>query len=224
MRKLTVAIILGSSFLLTACPLMTRTDVKEAEQKKQMQDQVITLQRTAADSNSRFAEVDNDLRNIIGKVEVLENRIGQTSNDREKSDQSLKLEITELSKRVLILQEEISRLDGQVSSLQSELATVKAGAADSKKESSSVKKNAYDEGEDHFEKKDWKKAILSYQKFRDSNSKNKKFADATYKIGVCFQELGMKDEAKTFYDEVIEKFPNSGEAKRARTRLKSLKK
>jgi TolA-binding protein len=35
--------------------------------------------------------------------------------------------------------------------------------------------------------------------------------------------LGMKDEAKTFYDEVIGKYPNSSDAKKARTRLKSLK-
>jgi TolA-binding protein len=47
---------------------------------------------------------------------------------------------------------------------------------------------------------------------------------ATYKIGVCFQELGMIEEAKAFYDEVIAKYPKSNEAAKATSRLKAMSK
>ena len=87
-----------------------------------------------------------------------------------------------------------------------------------------TKKDTYDIAKEFFEKKDWKQAILNFQKYRDDNPKGVKLADATYKIGVSFQELGMKDEAKTFYDEVQVKYPKSEEARRAKIRLKGLKK
>ncbi|MEZ4872462.1 MAG: tetratricopeptide repeat protein [Bdellovibrionales bacterium] len=48
--------------------------------------------------------------------------------------------------------------------------------------------------------------------------------EATLKIGECFQELGMASEAKVFFDEVIEKSPDSKEAKKARIRLQALSK
>ena len=43
-------------FCLSACPL-TRTDVQEAEQKKQIQDNMLSLQKTTADSGNRFSEI-----------------------------------------------------------------------------------------------------------------------------------------------------------------------
>ena len=60
---------------------------------------------------------------------------------------------------------------------------------------------------------------MAYQKFRDQNPKNKKFAKATLKIGLAFNELGLKDEAKTFLEEVVAKFPQSEEAKQAKSKL-----
>ena len=54
------------------------------------------------------------------------------------------------------------------------------------------------------------------------NPKGKRYADATYKIGMSFQELKLKDDAKAFYQEVIQKFPKSSEAKKAEVRLKKL--
>ena len=107
--------------------------------------------------------------------------------------------------------------------MSAELQALKSAAVENNS-SSSPRKDAFEIGEDFFEKKEWRRAILSYQKYRDANPKSKKFSDATYKIGVSFQELGLRDEARTFYDEVVAKFPQSAEAKKARTRLKSLKK
>lgn len=77
-------------------------------------------------------------------------------------------------------------------------------------------------GDDAFAAKDWKGAVVIYQKYRDKYPKGKKFVEATYKIGICFKELKLKSEAKTFFDEVIEKFPSSPEAKKAKSQLKSL--
>lgn len=227
MKKIfpTSMILLGLS--LTACQsgLMTRGDIKEVENKKQVQDSVVNLQKTTADANNRFAEIESDLRNMNGRVEVVENKINQVSADKERSKGVADQSLQEQAHKTQILQDEVSRLQEQVSSLSAELTAMRSAmSSDSSSAGSAAKKDSFEIGEELFSKKDWKKAILSYQKYRDTNPKGKKFPEATYKMGVCFQELGLKDEARTFYDEVIAKFPQSGDAKKARTRLKSIKK
>ena len=214
--------------VLTGCEtLVTRSELRETDQKKQFQEQVSTLQKSNADVNSRFSDIEQDLRGLNGRVEVVETKLNQNTQEAIKAKALTEQSNQEQSKKVQILQEEVSKLNEQVVALTAELGAVKTvgeTADKAEKPGKSGKKDHLEMAEEYFSKKEWKKAIVSYQKFRDANSKSKKFADVTYKIGVCFQELGLKEEAKTFFDEVIAKYPGSAEAKRAKTRLKSLKK
>lgn len=202
--------------------LMTRGDLRETDQKKQFQDQVSNLQKNNADVGSRFADIEQDLRGLNGRVEVAESRINQNNQEANKTKALNEQSNQEHAKKLQILQEEISRLNEQVAALTAEMNAIKTAGNESNDKIS--KKDHLEIAEEYFSKKDWKKAIVSFQKFRDANPKSKKFADVTYKIGICFQELGLKEEAKTFFDEVIAKFPNSAEAKKAKAHLKTLKK
>lgn len=226
MKNVKIAALLAFVFGLTGCEtLMTRGQVREQEQKKQIHEQVVTLQRTTADVNNRFNSIEEDLRSLNGRVESLEVRSNQSGQERERLKAAAEQGSQENSKKIQILQEEMIRMQEQVGALTAELNAMKTAAASAASANSAAsKKDSYETAEELFDQKEWRKAILNYQRFRDANPKHKKFSDATYKIGVCFQELGMKDEARTFYDEVVSKFPNSAEAKKAKTRLKSLKK
>ena len=75
-------------------------------------------------------------------------------------------------------------------------------------------------GEAYYALKDYKKAIADYSKFQEKYTTSPKNGVALYKIGLSFEALGMKEEAKTFYQELIDKFPKSAEAKAARKRAK----
>jgi TolA-binding protein len=44
--------------------------------------------------------------------------------------------------------------------------------------------------------------------------------EALYKIGVSFEALGSKDDAKGFYQLLIDKFPKSSQAKKVKSKLK----
>ena len=103
-------------------------------------------------------------------------------------------------------------------------AAMQAGASTNSGSGKNSEKNPFDLGDSRFEQKAWREAIFAYEDYRKSYPKGKNFGAATYKIGVCFQELGMLDDAKPFYDEVISKFPQSKEADRARSRLKAMSK
>ncbi len=215
--------------LATGC-LQTRNDVRSNEQKKVMQQQVVNMQRTNADATSRFADVEQTVRDLNGRLEVMENKVGQDSAASGESVRSLQTKNAELGERVNSLQEALTLMEKQVFALSAEVNSMKSQqAADAKaaqdaaaQASKRAAQNPYELGEEHFGKKEWKQAILSYQKYRDQNPKGAKFADATYKIGVSFQELGLKDEARTFYEEVTKKFPKSDEARRGKIRLKGL--
>lgn len=223
-------------FVLPGC-LKTRSDMRENEQRQVLANTVTTLQKDTADSSARFYEVNEALREVRGRIDSVEYKL---SNQNQQSGRDAKViadQSAETSRRVALLQESITRMEEQIQSMgaeilaqKAEIAALRAGGATAtagrgKSESSlGTRRDSYQTALEHFDKKDWKKAILGLQEYREKNPKGKKIPDATYRMGVCFQELGMKDEAKTFYDEVVAKFPSSNEAKKAKIRLKSLKK
>lgn len=228
-RSFIVRLLAYGLFTLTfsSC-LRTRTEVKDTEQKQVMQQQVVNLQRTNADTNSRLSDIDEQLRDLSGKIDRVENKVAKVNPDNEKSIKSLIDMQSENTKKIALLQEEVSKQEGLIQSLNNEIQNLKTIAANSlnseKSQPEAVKKNSFQSAEELFKQSEWKKAIIQYQKYRDENPKGKHLAESTYKMAVCFQELGMKDEAKAFYDEVNTKFPGTPESKKAKTRLKSLKK
>lgn len=218
-------VLLMTSIFLTGC-LKTRNEVRESEQRQVMQQQVVSMQKTNADSTSRVSDLEEQVRELTGRVDVVENRLGQSSSGVENALKSSQEQSKDLNQKVMILQEALLKMEKEIFAQNAEINALKAqkAAAQAEAAAKSIKKDHYEVAQKSFEDKEWKQAILSYQKYRDENPKGSKFADATYKIGVSFQELGMKDEAKTFYDEVATKFPKSEEARRAKIRLKGLKK
>lgn len=74
--------------------------------------------------------------------------------------------------------------------------------------------------ESYYELKEYKKAIVDYSKFPEKFTRSKRMPAALLKIGRSFDALGMKEDAKGFYAELVEKFPKSSEAKKAKSKLK----
>lgn len=231
-------ILLGSVVLLTGC-LKTVNDIKSdggdieerkqtpAQQRSEKVKEVVIKEPPKAATAARLEEFDEQFRNINGRMDALENHLSQNTA----AAQSEKASVTEMAKytdkKFSAYEEELKNLEAKVTALTAEVETLKAQAAAPKAEAAPAptaaggKKTPYDEGEELFGAKKWKEAIVAYQKYRDQYPKGKMYADSTYKIGVCFQELKMKDESKAFFEEVTSKFPNSKEAKKAAFRLKN---
>jgi TolA-binding protein len=70
--------------------------------------------------------------------------------------------------------------------------------------------------------KAFKQAILSYQRVLES-PRSEKADGALLKIGLSFEQLGFADEARVFYEELLEKHAKSPLVNDARKRLASLK-
>jgi TolA-binding protein len=224
----TVALTMSVALMTTGC-LQTRSNLKEQEEKQVLRKQVVNLQQSTADVSSKFNEVDEDLRKTNGRIEALDARMTQIKDRAEKNDFSLESKFKEQDTKFQAFREELQKMQAELLEVKASNAALQAafqagGAPSSSGSSKNSDKNPFELGDTRFEQKAWREAIFAYEDYRKSYPKGKNFGAATYKIGVCFQELGMLDDAKPFYDEVISKFPKSKEADRARSRLKAMSK
>lgn len=76
-------------------------------------------------------------------------------------------------------------------------------------------------GESHFALKEFDKAIVAYDEVR-RYPQTDKVAAALLRQGFAFAELGEKLNARLVLQELVEKYPQSAEAPRAKHRLKAL--
>ena len=243
-----------SVFILVSSCLKTRADLGEDEQsqvygKKNADNQMASAKnsqlsakpqpQTAVSSDER----DELIRAFNGRIESLENQISNLQKEKEKSSS---VNSTEAQKNQA-LQETLTKMEAQLQKLEAEAAAQKASATvisnhtvtgsdangvkpsaskndKTKKESAASHANDYEIAQGHFAKKEWKKAILSYQKHIESTPKSMNTADSKYKIGVCFQELGMKEEAMAFFEEVVANYGKTESGKKSKIRLAKLKK
>jgi tol-pal system protein YbgF len=78
-------------------------------------------------------------------------------------------------------------------------------------------------GEIYYQKKDFEKAILEYEKAITKYPKMSKVPAALFKQARAFLELGDKKNARNLLRQVIERFPRSKEAEMAKKKLKTIK-
>jgi len=66
-------LMLSTTFALTGC-LMTREEIADEEQRKAVQQQVSSLQKNTAETQNHYSEVSDEIRELRGRVETVENR------------------------------------------------------------------------------------------------------------------------------------------------------
>lgn len=235
------------TFVFSSC-LMTRSEVGEGEQsqiysKKNANNQNASaadsqLNQKPGGTTATVDERDDLIRALNGRVENLENQISAAHN--EKSSAS-----AQDAQKIALLQEALIKMEAQIKTLEAEQiqrkAQQEAAALAAKNEEPPVKivkkngkdpvakpgeksSNSYELAQGFFANKEWKRAILNYQKYVEDHPKGKDVSDSKYKIGVCFQELGMKEEAMAFFEEVVANYGKTDAGKKAKIRLAKLKK
>ena len=78
-------------------------------------------------------------------------------------------------------------------------------------------------GETYFQKKDFERAILEYEKTITKYPEGGKISAALYKQALAFVELGDKTNARNLLKRVIERFPHSEQAEMAKKKLAAIK-
>lgn len=84
--------------------------------------------------------------------------------------------------------------------------------------------STFHRGEAYYFSKNYKKAIVDFSKFPEKYTKSPLLPKALLKIAQSFEAMGSKDDARAFYDQLIEEHPKSAEAKEARKKTGPKKK
>lgn len=211
-------ILLASVLIFTGC-IETRRDMERSELQQELQKKLTNLQQSRASNEAQMEELNSQFREVFGRLEVMEKKVEDKVEQEATTEVDEQLQVKELAKNFALYREALDIMEKKIEDLESKVDQLSA----QKGKSSSKKKGNYSLAEEAFQAKNWKSAIVNYQKYRDRNPKGRRYGLVTYKMGVCFQELGMKSEAKSFFEEVVEKFPKSSEAKKAKYRLSRLK-
>lgn len=152
-------------------------------------------------------EINSQLRELSGRLEVVEKQVSQNNLNMNSINVDQKLKNYEIA---------LANLEAKVNSGSVGSANIKNSNIQT------TNLNAFGRAELSFKQMNWQKSISDYQLYREQYPRGADYAEATYKIGVCFQELNMKSEAKVFYQEAVSKFPRSKAAKKSKFRLKQL--
>lgn len=81
-------------------------------------------------------------------------------------------------------------------------------------------KLSYIYAESLFQQKDYRNAALAYDTYVNINPNKADQGSALLRLGDCFRNIGDKATAKIYYQEIIEKFPNSEYANAAKGIIK----
>lgn len=201
----------------------------------------VTTENPAAMPDER----DELIRTLNGRVEVLENTLDTLQKDREAEKIQSEQKLTALQEALVKLEKQMSGEDttekkpdtntAETQSSDEIEAKIKAekkvdAKVDAKTDTKLAEKKSdkklgpYETAQELFDGKKWKEAILNYHKYTDESPKGKFVADAKYKIGVSFQELGMKEEAMAYFEEVVANYQSTDAGKKSKARLSKLKK
>jgi TolA-binding protein len=230
-KRFAVLIMAG---VMAGC-LKTRDEINAEQSHQEVEKHTVSQQQAhaheapvkekAPPSGYRFEEIDEQLRGLSGRVDSLENANAQMMAAKQ-NDNSAAKDKAALDQRLVAYEEALKKIEAELAALSDQVAKLKAPPPPeppAQAAGKSAVKKDMEAGDELFNAQKWKEAIVYYSKYRDQNPKGKRYAEATYKIGVSFQELGMKDEARSFLEEVVAKFPNSKEGKKAALRLKTAK-
>ncbi|MBX7231706.1 MAG: tetratricopeptide repeat protein [Bdellovibrionales bacterium] len=202
---------------LSGC-LTTRSELKNTDISRSLPN---AAQEQKAQTEARLDDHEIQFRELSGKIEVLENKFKQLQISTEKKEHNFTQEKESLDQKIKIFEDSLHLLDTNIQNLTVEIADLKTNLQNSL--SANKNKNYLSSAEEAFNHKEWKKAIADYDNYRKANPKGKSVSLATLKMGLSFLELGMKDAAKFHFQEVVNQFPSSKEAKKAQSKLQSLK-
>jgi TolA-binding protein len=175
---------------------------------------------------------------LTGRIEDLERNHQDDSAQKKLTElvQTLENRVTQLEQSQMAMLEEMKKKPGSSSSHQKPDALFEKGKEEfgaGKLEDAAETLSAYLEssdkkhvedaifmrGEAYYGLGEFKKAIVDYSKFPEKYRKSKKVPAALYKIGLSFDAMSMKDDAKAFYQEIVDKYEDSPEAKKAAKKL-----
>jgi tol-pal system protein YbgF len=227
-------LILSGMLALSSC--RTKSEIRREQEFEKLKQEV-------SQSRGDRAEVDSSVDEVKVEIAKLGNVVEEEAQGRRKDIEDLKKDITALTSRVQALEqravaEEVAQkqltVERPKASLDSGRKLFDEGKYDeaievfksvikNQPKSEEAKKGQFLLAESYFSTKDYATAALEFSEFRKSFPKDALIPNAIYRQAASFKEMGKSKEAKLFYQDLIERFPKSPFATKAKLEMKKLK-
>jgi tol-pal system protein YbgF len=240
MKKLLSTMILVSLTLSSTACLRTRANLKDEKSSEREEPKAVSVQpaqEVQPQAEYIVDQMKTEITQLTGRVEDLERALKE-QNARGGNEEIKKLEerLAQLEQHQVKLTETLGKVQESVA-LKNPSDLFNQAKAEYDKEHYESAADTFgtylkipkvakaDEatflrGESYFKIKQYKKAIVEFSKFPEKYTRSNRAPEALFKIGLSFEALGMNEDAKGFYQELVEKYPKSQEAKKARNKVK----
>lgn len=226
---------------LSSSCLRTRSQVRDTPQDTQNEIEG-NIQPVSSQDDYVIEEMKSEIVRLTGRISLLEQSANgdptQPGDEeaRKKELTSLKDRMAEIENTQVMILTKLRKLEGRVPTPEATSYYQKGkklyqqkkyeAAIESLTEYLNTKDKKYPQSatyyraESYYATKQYKKAIIDFSRFPEEFKKSRRLPEALYKIGLSFEGLGMKNDAKAFYQELVDNFPKSKQAKKARRKLK----
>lgn len=169
----------------------------------------------------RWQEIQTGLRNFNGRIEDLEQRMKNFETQQKESQNRIDLHQELIREPLKAHKDHLKNVEVEIIKLKQAMLILSAQMEKSQKRRGRgvQKQNPFVRAERNFKRQKWTQAIKDYEAYRKKYPKGKNYVEATYKMGLSFQNLNFKKEALSFFQEVVQRFPKSRQAKKARVYL-----
>jgi tol-pal system protein YbgF len=225
-------------FVLSSC-LKTRRQIRDEPEEDLRPTPVQPVQDVQPQGQYVIDEIKSEITRLVGRVEDLERQANEPRpapnaeelkrlEARVAQLETAQTEMLESAKKASEpktaspeeLNELFKKAKGQFEDLDYENSAETFAAYLKSPKAKRVEEATFLRGEAYLNLKQHKKAIVEYSKISEKFPHSSKMPEVLYKIGLCFDALGMKEDSKGFYQEVVDKYPKSNEAKKAKKKLK----
>ncbi len=223
--------------------LKTRSQLRQDE----LPASTAASEKAAASSTSSYAvdELKSEIARLSGRIEELEQaKKSETGDGATKADlKALEARMHELETGQYEIIAQLKRLQAEQSEISEnpdilftqgrafynqgrfEEAIDKFNKYLSQKNPAQNAEATFLRGDSFFGVKNYNKAIIDFSKFAENKFPKSKFIPkALYKIGLAFEAKGSPEDARAFYQELVEQYPQSEEARAAKPALATKKK
>ncbi|NBY19359.1 outer membrane protein assembly factor BamD [bacterium] len=230
---LTTTLVIASS-TLTSC--RTKSEIRREQEFERLKQEVT---QTRGDR----AEVDSSVEELRVEIAKLGNVIEEEAQGRRKESEELRKEVTALAARLQALEQRaVSEELAQKQLVQEkakasydagrrlyddgkyeEAIDVLKAVVENQPKSEDGKKSQFLLGESYFATKDYRLSGSEFSRFLKNFPKDAMVPNAIYRLAASLKEMGNGKDAKLFYEELIQRYPASPFAKKAKVDIKRLK-
>ncbi len=209
-----------------------RNDADLGVQLEEMLQEVARMKGYVETFSERVSDIEAALAKVQGDVDVrFQGLAEQQKITQAKSEAEKKKAIEEAKRREQLftdppaLFDEVERMIGksEAKDARNLLREFSLRAEGDKRLKRSLDGAQYWIAESYLAEANFQQAAAEFNKVRKSYPKSDYVPDVLFKLGVCFENLKLPNDAKLFYTTVVKKHPKSKAADKAKKRLKDIK-